>query len=144
MPANDQTPLLDRPANGHSQRPFVHRVLDTLKGADDEPSYLASYRYLFFGSWFNVLLIFIPLSFLSHYLHWDAALRFSFSFLAIMPLAKLLGEATEQLSLKLGDTLGGLLNASFGNAVEIIVGVAALLQGEHALLTIFAYDNKPL
>jgi calcium/proton exchanger cax len=40
-----------------------------------------------------------------------------------------LGDATEQMSLKLGQTLSGLLNASFGNAVEIIVGVAALLQG---------------
>lgn len=42
---------------------------------------------------------------------------------------QLLGEATEQMSMKLGQTLSGLLNASFGNAVEIIVGVAALLQG---------------
>lgn len=42
---------------------------------------------------------------------------------------QLLGEATEQMSLKLGQTISGLLNASFGNAVEIIVGVAALLQG---------------
>lgn len=43
---------------------------------------------------------------------------------------KLLGDATEQMSAKLGQTLAGLLNASFGNAVEIIVGVAALLQGQ--------------
>ena len=42
---------------------------------------------------------------------------------------QLLGDATEQLSFKLGPTLSGLLNASFGNAVEIIVGIAALLQG---------------
>jgi Ca2+:H+ antiporter len=41
----------------------------------------------------------------------------------------LLGEATDQLSVKLGETMSGLLNASFGNAVEIIVGVAALLNG---------------
>jgi len=66
----------------------------------------------------------------SHKLNWDAALRFSFSFVAIIPLAKLLGEATEQMSSKLGQTLAGLLNASFGNAVEIIVGIAALLQNE--------------
>ena len=44
-------------------------------------------------------------------------------------ILQLLGDATEQLSLRLGETLSGLLNASFGNAVEIIVGVAALLQG---------------
>lgn len=47
-----------------------------------------------------------------------------------MPLAKLLGEATEQMSLKLGQTLAGLLNATFGNAVEIIVGISALMQGQ--------------
>lgn len=86
--------------------------------------------FFLLGSWMNALLPFIFLSALSHYLNWDAGLRFAFSFIAIMPLAKLLGEATEQLSLKLGSTLGGLLNASFGNAVEIIVGVAALLRGE--------------
>lgn len=129
MPPNDRTPLLNGD-NGHSQRPFVHRVLGSLSGSEDEPSYAASFRFFFFGSWFNIMLVFVPLSFISHYLNWDAALRFSFSFLAIMPLAKLLGEATEQMSLKLGQTLSGLLNASFGNAVEIIVGVAALLQGE--------------
>lgn len=42
---------------------------------------------------------------------------------------QLLGDATEQMSVKLGSTLAGLLNATFGNAVEIIVGIAALLQG---------------
>jgi Ca2+:H+ antiporter len=136
MSSTERTPLIpshngDSLHNGDGQRrPFVHRVLDAIKGDNDDPSWLASYRFYLFGSWFNVLLVFIPLSFLSHWLHWDAALRFSFSFIAIMPLAKLLGEATDQLSMKLGDTLSGLLNASFGNAVEIIVGIAALLQGE--------------
>lgn len=55
------------------------------------------------------------------------------AFSALVPATdrflQLLGVATDQLSLKLGQTLSGLLNASFGNAVEIIVGVAALLQG---------------
>ncbi|KAF9227753.1 Calcium/proton exchanger [Gyrodon lividus] len=77
-----------------------------------------------------MLLVFVPLSAISHNLEWDAALRFTFSFMAILPLAKLLGEATDQMSVKLGQTLSGLLNASFGNAVEIIVGIAALLNGE--------------
>ncbi|GAW10451.1 calcium proton exchanger [Lentinula edodes] len=66
----------------------------------------------------------------AHKLDWDAALRFSFSFLAIVPLASLLGTATDQMSTKLGQTLAGLLNASFGNAVEIIVGIAALMQDQ--------------
>ena len=47
----------------------------------------------------------------------------------IVWLLQLLGDSTEQMSASLGQTLAGLLNASFGNAVEIIVGIAALLQG---------------
>lgn len=43
---------------------------------------------------------------------------------------QLLGDATEQASLRLGQTLGGLMNATFGNAVELIVGIVALVQGQ--------------
>ncbi len=50
-----------------------------------------------------------------------AQATFILNFLAIIPLASLLSFATEELSVKLGQTLGGLLNASFGNAVELIV-----------------------
>ncbi|KAF9014027.1 Sodium/calcium exchanger protein-domain-containing protein [Cyathus striatus] len=114
----------DRPPQSLSQR-----IVGFVR-ADGQPSWLASYKFFFFGSYLNALLIFVPLSVFAHHLNWDAALRFSFSFLAIIPLAKLLGEATEQMSAKLGQTLAGLLNASFGNAVEIIVGIAALMQDE--------------
>jgi calcium/proton exchanger cax len=54
--------------------------------------------------------------------------------LCFVPSLQLLGEATDQLSIELGQTLGALLNASFGNAVEIIVGIAALLQGQKSWL----------
>ncbi|PCH37744.1 Calcium/proton exchanger [Wolfiporia cocos MD-104 SS10] len=131
MPSiSDRTPLLE---NGdginHGRRSFSNRVISMLK-PEGQPSWLASYRFFFLGSWLNVPLVFVILSFLSHVMDWDAPLRFAFSFLAIMPLAALLGTATDQMSLQLGQTLAGLLNASFGNAVEIIVGIAALLQGE--------------
>ncbi|KAJ6531211.1 Sodium/calcium exchanger protein-domain-containing protein [Mycena capillaripes] len=126
--SSESTPLLN--GNGsHSNPTFSHRV-KALIAAEGEPSWAASYRFFIFGSYLNLFLLFVPLSIISHFLDWDAALRFSFSFIAIIPLAKLLGEATEQMSSKLGQTLAGLLNASFGNAVEIIVGIAALLQGE--------------
>jgi Ca2+:H+ antiporter len=135
MVPTDTTPLLENGGeNGeHLERrrsePFTHRFVAILK-AEGEPTWADSYRHFWFGAWLNILLVFIPLSFIAHQLQWDAALRFSFSFIAICPLAKLLGEATDQMSLKLGQTLSGLLNASFGNAVEIIVGIAALLQDE--------------
>ncbi|KAG8931064.1 hypothetical protein FRC01_001881 [Tulasnella sp. 417] len=128
MTASERSPLLDGHApNGHSGS----RISSFLK-AEGEPTWVGSLRFLLFSSYFNLLLVFVPLSVVSHHLNWDAGLRFAFSFLAIVPLAKLLGESTEQLSMKLGETLGGLLNASFGNAVEIIVGVAALIQGQPA------------
>ena len=69
----------------------------------------------------NVLLAFVPLGILAGALHWGSTVIFIFNFLAIIPLASLLSFATEELSVKLGQTLGGLLNASFGNAVELIV-----------------------
>ncbi|OAX39380.1 calcium/proton exchanger [Rhizopogon vinicolor AM-OR11-026] len=126
----ESSPLLE---NGHhpdtTNLPFASRAASFMKG-EGEPSWAESFKFFIFGTWFNVLLLFIPLSFVSHFLNWDAGLRFLFSFIAIVPLAKLLGEATEQMSVKLGDTMSGLLNASFGNAVEIIVGIAALLKGE--------------
>ncbi|CAJ0835405.1 1659_t:CDS:2, partial [Entrophospora sp. SA101] len=55
---------------------------------------------------------------------------FTFNFLAIIPLSKLLGFATEDISLRVGQTLGGLLNATFGNAVELIISLVALMKGE--------------
>ncbi|KIM21352.1 hypothetical protein M408DRAFT_333492 [Serendipita vermifera MAFF 305830] len=130
---SERTPLIGQ---GHSNGASNHHRTGSLAKiravltAEGEPSYLQSFRWILFGSWWNVLLVFVPLSMVAHHLDWDAALRFSFSFFAIMPLAKLLGEATDQLSIELGETLGALLNASFGNAVEIIVGIAALLQGQ--------------
>ncbi|KAI0256859.1 Calcium/proton exchanger [Lactifluus subvellereus] len=127
MAPTDRTPLL----NGLSPHPesFYSKVVTLLK-ADGEPSWLDSYRWFILGSWLNLLLLLTPAAAAAHYLNWDAPLRFGLSFIAIVPLAKLLGDATEQMSLSLGQTLAGLLNATFGNAVEIIVGLTALLQGE--------------
>ena len=87
-------------------------------------------RVIFFQNYINVLLVFVPLGVMSELLHWGPAARFTLNFLAIVPLAALLSFATEELSLKVGETLGGLLNASFGNAVELIVSVIALTQGQ--------------
>ncbi|KPV76345.1 uncharacterized protein RHOBADRAFT_25405 [Rhodotorula graminis WP1] len=52
------------------------------------------------------------------------------SFIAIVPLAALLGFATEDIALRVGETIGGLLNATFGNAVELIIAILALTKGE--------------
>jgi Ca2+:H+ antiporter len=69
----------------------------------------------------NVLLIFVPLGIISGALHWDSTVIFTLNFLAIIPLASLLSFATEELAATMGQALGGLMNATFGNAVELIV-----------------------
>lgn len=75
----------------------------------------------------NVLLIFVPLGLVAGAMEWGPVTVFVLNFLAIIPLAACLSFATEELSLKLGEALGGLLNATFGNAVELIVSALLLL-----------------
>lgn len=73
------------------------------------------------SNYVNVLLVFVPLGIIAGILEWDPTTVFVLNFFAIVPLAAVLSFATEEISLKLGETLGGLMNATFGNAVELIV-----------------------
>jgi Ca2+:H+ antiporter len=82
------------------------------------------------SNYVNVFLIFVPIGILAGALHWNPTAIFILNFIAIIPLASLLSFATEELSAKLGQTLGGLMNATFGNAVELIVSIVALQKGE--------------
>lgn len=75
------------------------------------------------SNYVNILLVFVPLGVVSGILDWNPTATFVLNFLAIMPLAALLSFATEELALRIGETLGGLLNATFGNAVELIVRI---------------------
>ena len=81
------------------------------------------------GSKLNMLLIFCPIGLAAEPIGMSASLVFFCNFLAIVPLAKILGDATEELAVHVGQTLGGLLNATFGNAVEMIMAVFALQEG---------------
>jgi Ca2+:H+ antiporter len=86
------------------------------------------------SNYVNVLLVFVPLGIIAGALHWNPTVVFVLNFLAIVPLASLLSFATEELAHKLGETIGGLMNATFGNAVELIVSLqcavdAAILCG---------------
>ncbi|RKU49324.1 hypothetical protein DL546_009845 [Coniochaeta pulveracea] len=78
----------------------------------------------------NILLVFVPIGLIAGKKEWDPTAVFTLNFLAIIPLAAVLSFATEEISKRLGDTLGGLLNATFGNAVELIVSIIALRAGE--------------
>jgi Ca2+:H+ antiporter len=105
VPSNSRTPLYK------DERPYVRW-----------PAYFLHVTWATLASnYVNVLLIFVPLGIIAGATGWNANAVFVLNFLAIIPLAALLSFATEEISVKLGQTLGGLMNATFGNAVELIV-----------------------
>lgn len=75
------------------------------------------------------LLVAIPVAAVLHGLHSNEVAVFLVSCLAIIPLAGLMGRATESLAETLGSGVGGLLNATFGNAAELILALMALAKG---------------
>lgn len=78
---------------------------------------------------FLALLVFIPISIAAHFLEWGSLAVFILSALAIVPLAAWMGTATEEIAVVLGPSLGGLLNATFGNATELVIALIALKAG---------------
>jgi len=77
----------------------------------------------------DVLLLAAPLALIADLLQWGPVALFFLSGLAIVPLARYIGLATEELAGWLGSAVGGLLNATFGNATELIIAVIALQAG---------------
>jgi Ca2+:H+ antiporter len=77
----------------------------------------------------KLLLIFAPLAIAADWLHASPVLVFAFSALGVIPLAGLIGEATEELAAHTGPRLGGLLNATLGNAAELIITIFAIRAG---------------
>ncbi|GAB1522949.1 hypothetical protein RhiTH_006077 [Rhizoctonia solani] len=107
----------------------IRRMMTPQKKLGKEPTYLSSLRAIVTETYLSILLIFIPIGWALHFHKRDSYVAvFITNFLAIIPLAKLLGFATEELALRVGQTIGGLLNATFGNAVELIVAIVALTQ----------------
>src|SRR6267142_3567261 len=81
------------------------------------------------------MLIFVPIVLIAARLTTAAhTLMFVLAVLAIVPLAALLSHATEAVSEKTGDAIGGLLNATLGNLTELIIAVTALRAGEYMLV----------
>ena len=81
-------------------------------------------------SWINVLLVFVPIGIAAEAAHLSPAIVFAMNAVAIVPLAGLLSHATESVAARLGDTIGALLNVTFGNAVELIIFIIALVKNE--------------
>jgi Ca2+:H+ antiporter len=114
-----QAPSLEPPALDDSVPPdkpsFPQRIQNRLArfGSHTKNAVLHSYV--------NILLVFVPIGIAANFAHLNPALIFAMNAIAIIPLAGLLTHATESVAVRLGDTLGALLNVSFGNAVELII-----------------------
>lgn len=80
-------------------------------------------------TWRNLLLLAVPASIVLNYMHAAPLLIFIMACVAVLPLAGYMGEATEHLSHRTGPAMGGFLNATFGNAAELIIAIAALRAG---------------
>jgi len=81
----------------------------------------------------SLMLVFVPIAiYFGNFSH-NAPMAFATSMAAIMPLAYLMGAATEQIALKTNESIGGLLNATFGNAAEMIIAIFAVMAAATAL-----------
>jgi Ca2+:H+ antiporter len=82
----------------------------------------------------NILLLALPLAILAKVLEWGELWVFILSALGVIPMAGFIGEATEALASYTGPRLGGLLNATLGNAAELIITIVAIREGLMALV----------
>eukprot|EP00397_Hematodinium_sp_SG-2012_P024419 GEMP01025438.1.p1 GENE.GEMP01025438.1~~GEMP01025438.1.p1 ORF type:complete len:371 (+),score=33.35 GEMP01025438.1:174-1286(+) len=85
---------------------------------------LASHPFL------SVLLVFVPFGIASFWLQWSRPVIFALNFFSILPMAWLIGKTTEDLATHTSQTVGGLLNATFGNIVEMLLCIAGIRHNE--------------
>lgn len=86
-------------------------------------------RYLNMHDFFYWMLLFIPVSLFFEYFTHNQTAVFITSVLAIIPLARILGYATKEIALQANPTIGGLVSATFGNIIELIIAILAFRQG---------------
>src|SRR6478672_11137416 len=77
----------------------------------------------------NWLLVFLPITVAVEWMHVSPPVLFFCAALALIPIASLIVQSTEQIATRTGDAVGGLLNATFGNAPELIIALVALKAG---------------
>ncbi|KAL9180738.1 hypothetical protein ACHAXT_011191 [Thalassiosira profunda] len=102
----------------------------TVSEEDQTKLHLEALKALFMENKINVLFVFLPLAYWSHAHGWNDGAVFILNFLAMVPLASMLGIFTEELAAHTNDVIGGLINATFGNAVELVVAIQALLAND--------------
>ncbi|KAL8640118.1 MAG: hypothetical protein Q9228_002930 [Teloschistes exilis] len=108
--------------------PIEHTTSRQSKPSKQTFTFVGQLKATLFNSPINILLLMVPVGIAVHFTNLSPIGVFVINFIAIIPLAAMLSYATEELALRTGETLGGLLNATFGNAVELIVSIIALTQ----------------
>ena len=92
---------------------------------EEKPNILTRFyetcKEILFSSWLNTLLVFVPVGIAVQAAGVNKTIVFAINAIAIIPLAGLLSHATESVASDLGDTIGALMNITFGNAVELII-----------------------
>ncbi|KAL6898410.1 Ca2+ transporter [Trichoderma evansii] len=123
-------PVLSEPEDSKTKKPKQNGLFRHVH--PKEPFTVANQiQRTLLSSWINVLLVAAPVGIAINYVPAvDRIAVFVVNFIAIIPLAAMLSFATEEIALRTGETLGGLLNATFGNAVELIVAIIALIDGK--------------
>ncbi|CAI5961242.1 unnamed protein product [Closterium sp. NIES-65] len=130
MPPDQQPePRDDGSQSAVSQRQVAAAPQDSRRRGGAAKYLRTSLYSLFFGSRINLLLVFVPVTFFCVAHNLPSNVIFTFSLLSLVPLAERLGFVTEQLALCTNPTLGGLLNATFSNAPELIIVMVALRSG---------------
>ncbi|KAG1674025.1 hypothetical protein FOA52_000331 [Chlamydomonas sp. UWO 241] len=120
--------------------PLLERESQLIMHPSDEPAplslwhELALLRNLLSNSYFSILLLTVPVAFVAGAYSWHPVIVFTTNFIALIPLALLLGDVTEDLAARFGDVIGGLLNATFGNVVEVVLAVQALRKGLYTVV----------
>lgn len=128
-------PVLDKKDEGTTSSTITQS--DGSKKPPLKDRFVHDVKRIIRASWINWLLLIVPVAIIlgaiqdwgGHHIV-SPAVIFALNALAIIPLASMLAYATENVAVRLGDTIGALLNVTFGNAVEIIVFVIALVAGE--------------
>jgi Ca2+:H+ antiporter len=91
---------------------------------------ISALKDIVFGKIISALLLLAPVAVLAHVQGWSPVWIFWLNFLVMIPLAAILGDFTEEVALHTNQTIGGLVNATFGNAVEVVVAIQALMANE--------------
>ncbi|KAI9683695.1 MAG: hypothetical protein M1829_005001 [Trizodia sp. TS-e1964] len=143
--ASSEETVIDKETAAPAASPAMEAAVRNRKGGEESPekiveeedfkpvrkfTVMSQFKATLLNSPINMLLVAAPVGIILHYLNVKPVAVFVVNFIAIIPLAAMLSYATEEIALRVGETLGGLINATFGNAVELIVSIIALVHGQ--------------